>query len=680
MRTALAAAAALANAAAVQADSPVGKVVSMISDLQATITKEGEMAQKEYEEFSAWCEDRARNLGFEIKTGTSDSASLQASINQEAATISSLQAKVEELLANLETHEEDLKAATQIRGVEKKDFAAMQKEVVETISMLERATGILEKEMAGGSSMLQNSASSLSDAFTVMVQASLISTSDATKLTALVQDAQTEKDGSEDDDIGAPAADVYKSHSANIVETLQDLAEKAAAQLADARNKETSNLNHFQMLKQSLEDAIRVETGELNDARNDIAASQGRKSAATADLRVTASDLAADKEAKAALQHNCMAKASTFQAETKSRGEELKALAEAKKVIEEATGGASLAQMSFLQMSRSWLASGADLAGLEVVRLVRDLARKQGSSALTQLSSRLSSVMHSKDAFAKIKGLISDMIARLEQEAGADATQKAYCDKELSETTAKKDEKSNEIAKLSTRIARMVARSAQLKEEAAALQNQLAKLAKSQADMDTLRQGEKAAYTASKAELEKGLAGLKLALNILNDYYGSADKSHEVAAGSGSSIIGLLEVCEADFSKNLALITSDEDLSASQHEQASKDNDIEKNAKEQDVKYKSKEAADLDKTSGELSADRSSVQAELDAVLEYLSKIESECIEKAETYSSRKARREAEIAGLHEALQILESETALIQKPANRHALRGRMLHVPLQQ
>merc|ERR1712113_983313 len=160
--------------------------------------------------------------------------------------------------------------------------------------------------------------------------------------------------------------------------------------------------------------------------------------------------------------------------------------------------------------ARSGLTSGADLAGLEVVHLVRDLARQQGSSALTQLASRMSSAMHSRDAFAKIKGLISDMIARLEQEAGADATKKAYCDKELSETNTKKDEKGNEIAKLSTRIARMSARSAQLKEEVAALQNQLAKLAKSQSDMDSLRAEEKAQFTASKAELEKGLTGLKL--------------------------------------------------------------------------------------------------------------------------------------------------------------------------
>merc|ERR1712113_295776 len=209
--------------------------------------------------------------------------------------------------------------------------------------------------------------------------------------------------------------------------------------------------------------------------------------------------------------------------------------------------------------------------------------------------------------------------------------------------------------------------------EVAAVQNELAELARSQAGMNNLRQEEKAAFTASKADLEKGITGLKLAIKILNEYYGSAGKAHTAAEGTAGSIISLLEVCEADFSKNLAQITSDEELAVSQHEQASKDNEIERNAAEQDVKYKSSESSDLDKTSGELSADRSSVQAELDAVADYLSKIESECIEKAETYASRTKRRDAEIAGLKEALQILESETALIQQHANRHTLRGRM-------
>jgi len=666
MRSTFKAAAALTLAACARADAPVAKVLSMISDLQATITKEGEVAKAEYEKFSEWCEDRARNLGFEIKTATSESDNLKASIAEESATIAALAAKSEQLSAQIATREADLKAATEIRAKEVADFTAENKELVETIDMLHRATGILEREMKGGASMLQANAGNLAQAFAVMVQASAISSSDAARLTAFVQDSQKAHDSDEEDAAGAPAAQVYGSHSGDIVQTLQDLTAKAEGQLESARNTETANKHNFETLKQSLEDELKFANADLRTAKAGIAASSERKATATGDLSSTTKDIAADMHSKASLHQDCMTKASTFEAETRSRNEELKAMAEAKRVITEATSPAALSQMSLIQVARS--SSNADQT--QAVHLVRDLARQEGSAALAQLASRMSSAMHSQDPFGKIKGLISDMIDKLEAEAGADATHKAYCDKELSETNTKKAEKTNEIKKLSTRIDRMSAESAQLKEQVASLQSALAKLAKSQAEMDRMRQEENAAFKASKAELNKAITGIKLALKILNDYYATDGKAHVAAEGASSGIISLLEVCEADFSKNLAQITSDEEVAAMEYDQVSKDNEVEKNAKQQDVRYKLKEAKYLDKFSGELIADRSGVQAELDAVLEYLSKIESECIEKAETYATRKERREKELAGLKTALTVLESETAFVQKRTIRQ-LRG---------
>merc|ERR1719203_1651077 len=145
------------------------------------------------------------------------------------------------------------------------------------------------------------------------------------------------------------------------------------------------------------------------------------------------------------------------------------------------------------------------------------------------------------DQFQKIKGLIRDMIARLEGEAESDASKKAWCDKNLAETRQKKSDKTREIAKQTSRIDSWSSKSAQLKAEVAALQDSLAKLAKSQAELTRLRGEEKAANAASRADLEKGLQGLKLAIKVLNEYYSGADKAHDAADGAGSGIIGLLE-------------------------------------------------------------------------------------------------------------------------------------------
>merc|ERR1712113_338277 len=217
------------------------------------------------------------------------------------------------------------------------------------------------------------------------------------------------------------------------------------------------------------------------------------------------------------------------------------------------------------------------------------------------------------------------------------------------------------------------------KEEVARLQKELADLASSQAEMDKLRSQENTDYTQNKKDMEQGLAGVKLALKVLREYYAKDDKAHEAAQGAGEGIIGLLEVIESDFTKALAEAMASEEGAQNAYEKLSKENEIDKTTKEQDVKYKSKESADLDKATADETSDRSGVQAELDAVMEYLATLQKRCIvtgdvlgTSAESYAERKARREAEIAGLKEALTILEGSAALLQES---RSLRGVHMH-----
>merc|ERR1711953_1311491 len=618
-----------------------------------------------YAEFAEMCEERSASLQFEIKTGEGEVADLKATIAEETALAASLDTKVEELTASIAADEADLEAATKIREKENADFMAEEKELSEVIDSLQRAIGILEKEMAKhGASMMQiKNAGSLAKTLQVLVEASTLTSADAKGIAALVQTQQ----GSDDGETGAPDPAVYKGQSGGIIDTLGDLLEKAESQLAELRNKETAALHEFQMLKQSLEDKIKYETKELAEAKQGIAASNEKKATAEGDLDTTSKNLAEDVTALSELHHECLSKAQDYEAETKSRGEELTAIATAKKTIQETTAGAAdlsygFSQVSLLQRSQS--------GGLQVVRFFRELAQRKHFPALAQLSMRMDAAIRtSDDPFAKVKGLIQDMIERLEKEAEADATEKAYCDKELAETNAKKDAKTTEIKKLSTKIDQMTSRSAQLKGEVAELEKGLSALAKAQAEMDKIRLEEKEQYTKAKGEMEAGIKGVQLALKVLRDYY-AKDKAHAADEGGGAGIIGLLEVVESDFSKGLIEMTSTEEAAQATYDQETKDNEIEKTTKEQDIKYKTEEATGLDKAIAEATSDKTGVQEELDAVLEYLKGIEDRCIAKPETYEERVARRDAELAGLREALSILESETSFLQQKSKR-TLRG---------
>merc|ERR1719316_1569264 len=167
----------LAGVAHASSTDPIEKVLQMISDLQAKIISEGNDAQKVYDEFSEFCEDRSRKLGFEIKTGKAEVKDLEAAIAKEKSTQDGLNAKIEELSSAIATDEADLKAATDIRNKERAAFEAEAKELTEVIGTLERAISIIEKEMSkSGASMMQlKSAGTVAQALSVMVEATSIS-------------------------------------------------------------------------------------------------------------------------------------------------------------------------------------------------------------------------------------------------------------------------------------------------------------------------------------------------------------------------------------------------------------------------------------------------------------------------------------------------------------------------
>merc|ERR1719265_2524023 len=146
------------------------------------------------------------------------------------------------------------------------------------------------------------------------------------------------------------------------------------------------------------------------------------------------------------------------------------------------------------------------------------------------------------------------------------------------------------------------------------------------------------------------------------------------ATAAGKSIIEVLEVVEADFAKSLTVAETEEAEQVAVYEKTTQENKVTKGIKDQDVKYKTAEYIGLDKTVAELTTDRSSVSEELSAVLEFEEKLTERCVAKPETYESRSARRQAEIAGLKEALKILENETAFMQHRKHGSAHRGHFL------
>merc|ERR1712194_574433 len=198
------------------------------------------------------------------------------------------------------------------------------------------------------------------------------------------------------------------------------------------------------------------------------------------------------------------------------------------------------------------------------------------------------------------------------------------------------------------------------------------------AELDKIRGDEHADYTATKADLEQGLTGVRKALAVLQEYYGASasmlqeeqpaqPEHHNQASGAGGSIIDILQTVESDFATNSAKVEAEEDDAQASYEKVTQENDVVKTSKEADEKYKTQSVKALGKTAAEYKGDRDTAATELAAVNEYYGKVKDRCIAKPETYEGRKARREAEIAGLKQALTILENEAALLQRRSRGH-------------
>merc|ERR1719321_999173 len=336
--------------------------------------------------------------------------------------------------------------------------------------------------------------------------------------------------------------------------------------------------------------------------------SEEKGAEAAGNLERSKKEISADEVKLKDLQHECMSKAQEYESAQMERNNELDALAAAKKILQEKTGGAEERTYSFVQVAaRSTMKAKAQGSRDRVVSMLQDLAKSNAQPSLAQLAEAVRSTMLTEnDPFGKVKQMIQEMLEKLLKEAKEEADKKAFCDKEMKDTKMKMDEKETEVDDLTTSLDSSDAKIAKLKEGIAVLEGELGKIASEQKTATDMRNKEKAEWEAAKGDFEQGLEGVQMALEVLRDYY--AEKKDDadsllqtdigsemslaqttVKSGGASGIIGMLEVAEADFSKMLAEGQADEDQAQKEYEKFTEDNRVAQAAKETEVKYKQKD-------------------------------------------------------------------------------------------
>merc|ERR1719316_1217073 len=288
--------------------------------------------------------------------------------------------------------------------------------------------------------------------------------------------------------------------------------------------------------------------------------------------------------------------------------------------------------------------------------------------------------MASSDPFVKIRGLIEDMIAKLLKEAQEEATQKAFCDAEIGKSKTSQAEKMATLDKLGARIDGATSTIAELTEAIKTLEAEIAEIDSAQAEATKIRTTEKEEYLQASKDFKDSAEAVAKAIEVLKNFYEGSflqvnakttEKSKQPAFGGAksdiaSTIISVLEMSEEDFTTLLAECEATEDEAAKAYEKLTDENKVSKASKTAEAKGKASESKSLKVQLEHSKEDHAATSTELDAVLAYIDKLKPQCEEKAMSYAEKKAKREAEIEGLKEALGILEGGLALTQTSSLR--------------
>jgi chromosome segregation ATPase len=629
---------------------------------------------KEMIEYSEYCDTESSEKAYAIKTADRKIVDLEAAIQDGQSQVLGLDDEVSTLGSEMAEKERKLAAATGVRSKEKADFKATEAALVESVDQLTRAMVIIKREMSfvqttkGAKPSKGAKLKAALNALNEILNAGFLNTGNKKALQGLMQ---TEVTSGEDSDLklGQPQATVtaYESHSGGIVEQISDMKEKAEETLSGARTTEMKENHNFQMMEQSLTDAIGNSKDKLSNAKSSIAALTEETGKAKGELTETKATKAADVAFLDTLTQECAETHSAWEERQTSAKSEMAVIEKAKSILADRV-------KVFVQVAGKTSAKKDDgdeddkdaMTRQKLVDKLKGLSHEFKSYALMEMVSVASS-----DPFEKVRGLIEGMIEKLVNEANEEATQKAFCDEETAKSKKAQAEKSMTSDKLQSRIDTATTKSSQLKQNIADLESEIAALDKGTAEATKIRTEEKATNTKAAADFKEAAEAVQQAIGVLKEYYESAliqtssSKGKQPSFGgaksdAASTIISILEMSEENFTKMYMETDTAETQAEAEYKKLMDETKVSKASKEAEAKASASDIKSLEVALKNSQEDLGMTTKELDAVMSYLEKLKPQCETKVMSYAEKKARREEEIAGLKEALSILDAP-ALVQ-------------------
>merc|ERR1719264_1114742 len=622
------------------------------------------------------------DLETSIKEGKAKIAALEELLKSGKEQMEQLEADLKEHEASRAEAKKAMASASALREKEAAAFAKFSEDSKTNLAALAKAIPAIESGMGGA----------------------FLQTAEASNLKRFAMEKAEMADETRQEVLAfLSGKDEYAPQSGQIVGILKQMEDEMAKALEDAETAEAEAIKAYDALMAAKEKEVEALNAQIEEKLTRKAELGVELAGGLNELEDTEISVAEDEKFLAELGTGCATKEKEWAEVCKTRQEELVALAETIKILNDDDA---------LELFKKTLPSAASLLQLtesaqsmrnEALLAIQQAAKKGAQlRAQPQLDLIALALKGKSQGFEKVIGMIDEMVANLKKEQADDEAKKEYCDKEFDTSEDKKKELDLSVSDSATAIEELEGSIATLTEEIAALNAGIKALDKAVAEATEIRKEENADYKELKQSDTAAKEILGMAKNRLNKFYNpklykpppaveptlvqiSEHASSKAApppppetfgpytkkTEESTGVIAMIDLLVKDLDKELQEAEVMEKDAQAEYEEmmaesATKRADDSKAVSDKTALKASEEEALM--TEQETKA---STEKELMATLELIHSLHGECDWLLKYFDARAEARAGEVDALGKAKAVLSGADYSLLQTARRASLRG---------
>jgi len=645
------------QAAVVDKNRPVSKVITLLKDMVGQLEKEAEEDEEVYETMGCWCETNDKEKTKSIADAESRIADLTAAIEEGTAQSAKLNTEIANLQKEIAKNGQALDTATALRTKQLAEFNEEEKDMLQSISSLKSAVIALSKHHE---SMLQDSDDTYLNVVTMLHD-------ELRKHKDLLGEVITPKqrkaiDALEQADDAVAFLQTNAPASGEIFGILKQMKETFETNLEASQKEEMENQKAYEDLKAAKEEEIAAGTSLADSKTTTLAATDEKKAQNSEDLEDTQESLEADTKFLANLKERCANMDSEYEERTKTRQLEIQAVSKALAFLSSDEAHDLFTRtFNFVQVQ----SSAQSNRRVAVAAALSQAAQKFDDPRLSTLATQAR-----LDAFTKVKKSIQDMVDKLIKEKEDEIKHKDFCIEEINnnerDTEMKERDRDDLVAKiddLAMQIDSLAKAIEVLKAEVAEMQVQMKR-----AGEDREKANKDFQMTVADQRATQKL--LTAALNILKGFYEKAAlvqkseqkevagqapppgfKSYEKNAASGG-VMGMMSGIINDAKAMEAEAIRGEESAQKTYEEFVMDTNMSIEEKVKDITGKTEAKAKAEGDKVEAETERDSVLGELEQLANENADLHKSCDFTLKNFELRQTAREEEIEALKQSIAM----------------------------